>query len=246
MEPKTMWHRRATVANISGGSTRRMAASRLIVALAMPILLWLALSLYESNQRNIGRLGLSGALIVGLALLAGMKYLGKKGTAVVKTADCARRGSVAEDKVGDFLMSLSEATFVIHDFDSGKGSIDHVLISTKGIFTLDTKSHKGAVYFDGKTLLNGNHAFEKDFLRQALAECFTVRKILKGWGITSPKAEPIILFTNAYVTLREKAKGVEVLSLKYLPRYLERLPDRQSMADAGRIYNRLKAASLPT
>ncbi|HLN91849.1 MAG TPA: hypothetical protein VK429_08345, partial [Patescibacteria group bacterium] len=66
------------------------------------------------------------------------------------------------------------------------------------------------------------------------------------WGITSLKAELIILFTNAYVKVRGKAKGVEILSFKYLPKFLERLPDHQTIPEAGRIYNRVKAASQPT
>lgn len=239
-------NKRATVANIAGGSTRKMAASRYAVALSILVLLWLGIYLYSNNVRNIVSLGLPGTLAVGIGFLLFIKYLEKKGSIVIDRAKRADRGAVAEEKVGDFLNSLPEGNFIIHDFNSGKGNIDHVLINTKGIFTLETKSHKGDVTFDGEKLLRGKHLYEKDFLSQAWAECFAVRNVLQEWGITSPKAEPIILFTNAYVKVRGKAKGVEILSLKFLPKFLEQLPVRQAIPEAGRIYNRVKAASLPT
>lgn len=246
MRIKPEINKRATVKNVAGRSTRKMAASRYAVALAILGLLWLGIYLYAHNVRSIVSLGLPGTMAIGVGFLLFIKFLEKKGTTVIHRAKRADRGAVAEEKVGDYLDSLPEENFIIHDFNSGKGNIDHILINTKGIFTLETKSHKGEVTFDGAKLLRGKHSFEKDFISQAWAECFTVRNVLEGWGITYPKAEPIILFTNAYVKVRGKAKGVEIVSLKYLPKYMERLPDLQTIPDAGRIYNRLKAASLPT
>ena len=245
MGMKTEKNKRATVKNVAGGSTRKMAASRYVVALAILGLLWLGIYLYAHNVRSIASLGLPGSIAVGAGFLLFIKFLERKGTTVINRAKRADRGAVAEEKVGDFLDSLPEGNFIIHDFNSGKGNIDHILIKTKGIFTLETKSHKGEVTFDGEKL-RGKQPFEKDFIRQAWAECFTVRNVLEGWGITSPKVEPIILFTNAFVKVRGKAKGVEIVSLKYLPKFLEQLPDRQTIAEAGRIYNRVRAASLPT
>jgi hypothetical protein len=89
-------------------------------------------------------------------------------------------------------VSLPEGHFIVHDFNSGRGNIDHVLICTKGIFTLETKSQGGEVTFDGEKHLQ---------------------------------------------------KGVEIISLKYLPKFLDRLPVRLTISEAGRIYNRIKAAS---
>jgi hypothetical protein len=56
----------------------------------------------------------------------------------------------------------------------------------------------------------------------------------------------VILFPNAFVKVRGKAKGVEIISLKYLPKFLDRLPTRLTIPEAGRIYNRIKAATKPT
>jgi hypothetical protein len=236
--------KRATVTNKAGESTRVMAASRLAVALAALIVIWLAIFVYAKNIPNIKSLGLLGTLIIGAGFILGIKYLEKKGTIAIYRARRAEKGAGAEEKIGDFLDSLPEGHFIVHDFNSGRGNIDHVLICTKGIFTMETKSQDGEVTFDGEKLLRNSRPYPKDFLRQAWAECFAVREILANWGVTSPAAEPVILFPNAFVKVRGKARGVEIISLKfkYLPTFLERLPDRLTVPEAGRIYNRVMAA----
>jgi hypothetical protein len=70
-----------------------------------------------------------------------------------------------------------------------------------------------------------------------------VREILAKWGITTPLPEPLILFTKAFIEVRGKAKGIEILGINYFPKYLERFPDKISIPEAGRIYNRIKAAT---
>jgi len=220
-----------------------MATSRLAAALSVLILMWLGIIVFTSNFRNIVSLGLPGTLIVGAGYYFGLKYLEKKANTAIDRAKHAEKGAGAEEKVGDFLASLPEGHFIINDFNSGRGNIDHVLICTKGIFTLETKSQGGEVTFDGEKLLQNGRPYPKDFISQAWAECYVVREILARWGITSPVAEPVILFSNAYVKVRGKAKGVEIISLKYLPKFLDRLQTRLTIPEAGRIYNRIKAAS---
>jgi hypothetical protein len=103
------------------------------------------------------------------------------------------------------------------------------------------KSHRGTVTFDNGSLLRDGKPFEKNFLKQAWAECFAVREILAKWEIKDPKAEPLIIFINAFVKVRGKANGVAVINLKFFLSFLERLPDRLTIAEAGRINNRIRA-----
>lgn len=102
------------------------------------------------------------------------------------------------------------------------------------------ESHRGTVTFDNGSLLRDGKQFEKDFVKQAWAECSAVRDILAKWEIKEPAAEPLIVFSNAFVKVKGKANGASVINLKFLPSYLERLPDRLTTAEAGRIYNRLR------
>jgi hypothetical protein len=222
-----------------------MQFSRIAVALAILLLIWLAVFAYSRNVKTIISLGLPGTLVAGGLFLIGIKLLEKKGNAAIKHARQAERGAIAEEKTGAFLEGLPEGNFIIHDFNTGRGNIDHILVGPKGIFTLEVKSHRGNVTFEYGTLLRDGNAFEKDFLKQAWAECFNAREILSKWGIKEPKAEPLIIFSNAFVKVIGKANGIAVINLMFLPTYLERLPDRLTTAEAGRMYHRLAATPLP-
>lgn len=230
-----------TVRGKAGESTRRMQATRVAMVLAILLVMWLALLLYGSNAKRIMALGLPASLLIGAIFLIALKRLEKKGNAAIRHAKRAERGAIAEEKTGALLHGLPEGNFIINDFDTGRGNIDHILVGPKGIFTLEVKSHRGDVTFDGTILRRDGLPFEKDFLKQAWAECFAVREILAHWDIKEPRAEPVILFTNAFVKVRGNAKGVEVMNLKFLPKYLERLPDKLTVGESGRIFNRLQA-----
>ena len=229
-----------TVRGKAGESTRKMQWSRIAVALAILLLIWLATFVYSRNVKTVLSFGLTGSLAVGAIFVIGIKLLEKKANVTIKRAKQAERGAVAEEKTGAILDGLPEGNFVVHDFDTGRGNIDHILVGPKGIFTLEVKSHRGTVTFDNGSLLRDGKPFEKDFVKQAWAECFVVREILAKWEIKEPMAEPLIVFSNAFVKVRGKANGASVINLKFLPSYLERLPDRLTTAEAGRIHNRLR------
>ena len=233
--------KQTTVRGKGGESTRKMQLNRMAVAFVILLLTWVAIFLYSRNVKSILTLGLPGTLAVGTLFLLGIKMLEKKGTVTLRHAKQAERGAIAEEKTGAFLEGLPEGNFIIHDFDTGRGNIDHILVGPKGVFTLEVKSHRGKVTFDDSKLLRDGKPFEKDILKQAWAECFAVREALGKWNIAEPKAEPLIVFSNAFVEVRGKTKGVDVFNLKFLPKFLERLPDRLSTGEAGRIYNRLRA-----
>jgi len=220
-----------------------MQMSRLVAGLSAVVGVFLITLLFSQNSKAIASYGLGALVIVSAGVFAGIKYLEKYGLEKAKRSKHAERGAEAEEAVGAILDNTPEGNFVIHDFNSGRGNIDHILIGPKGIFTLETKSHAGKVSFDGEKLLRNGRPFEKDFLKQAWAQCYLVRGILAKWGITTPLPEPVILFTNAFIEVRGKAKGIEIVGIKDLPKFFERLPDKISTPEAGRIYNRIGAAS---
>lgn len=223
----------------AGESTRTMQASRMVTAVAILVVMGLTIFLYSKNMKAVMSFGLPGVMIIGGLFLFGMKSLEKKGKSVHKAAKRAERGAVAEEKTGELLEGLPEGNFVIHDYDTGRGNIDHIVIGTKGVFTVEVKSHRGIVTFENGKLLRDGKDFEKDFLKQAWAECFVVRERLAKWDIKEPAAEPLVVFSNAFVKFSGKAKGVEVMNLKSLPKYLEQQPDRLTKVGAGQIFNRL-------
>ena len=233
----------ATVKNKAGCSTRKMQKSRFVDGMAAIAGILLMTFLFSKYSTSIGSYGKGTLFVVFIGFIAAIKYLEKIGLEKAKRTKNAERGAEAEEAVGAILDNLPEGNFIIHDFNSGKGNIDHILIGPKGIFTLETKSHAGKVSFDGEKLLRNGRPFEKDFLKQAWARCYLVREILAKWGITSPLPEPVILFTKASIEVRGKTKGIEIVGINYFPKYLGRFHDKISVPEAGRIYNRIKAAA---
>lgn len=134
----------------------------------------------------------------------------------------ALRGAEGEESVAAELDKLDDRFHVIHDVIVGPGNIDHVVIGPAGIFTLETKSHRGQVTFQDEQLMLGGRPFEKNMLAQSYAEAMALKEHLKKATGKDFFVTPVLVFTSAFVKVRGKAKGVEVLPLKWLNERLAR------------------------
>lgn len=130
-------------------------------------------------------------------------------------------GILGESDVGDVLLDdLPEEYIHLCDVNlMGKGNIDYVLIGPTGIWTIEVKSHAGYVDFDGTELIRKGELFEKDFLKQAWAEAFSVRDVLKQKTGETYFVQPVIAFSNPRAKMKfgfNKIKGVYVINRKWL------------------------------
>lgn len=232
--------KRATVYNKPGVGVRKREATRWVAALFFLIILFVGIYFYNRSVKTIATLGIPVFLVVAAGFIYWVKAMGDKAEAYSKRAVDARRGAVAEEDVGNLLGELPAGYFVVHDFESKRGNIDHIVISTKGILILETKSHRGVVSCEGEMLKRDGQPFEKDFIKQAWAEAYSIRDLLVGHGISAPKPQPVLLFANADVQVRTQVRGVEVISRRYLPVYLKLLQNRLSAIEAEKIFEILK------
>ena len=233
---------RATVYNKAGVGVRRMEATRWMAALFILIIMYVGIYFYTKSVKAIATLGLPVALIVFVGIIYWIKAMGAKADAYADRALDARRGAVAEEAVGNLLGDLPPGYFVVHDFVSKKWNIDHIVISKKGILTVETKSHRGVVSCEGEMLKRDGKPFEKDFIKQAWAQALFIRDLLKRHGISAPKPQPVLLFANADVQVRQQVRGVEIISRRYLPVYLRILPNRMNAYEAEKIFEVLKSS----
>lgn len=231
---------RATVYNKPGVGVRRMEAARWRTALITLIVLFAGIFLYNKTSKTVATFGLLGSIIVAGGFLYWVKAMGNKADRISKRALDARRGAVAEEEVGNLLGELPAGYFVVNDFVLKRGNIDHIVISTKGILTIETKSHRGVISCEGETLKRDGKPFEKDFITQGWREALSLRDLLTSQGISAPKPQPVLLFANADVRVRKQVRGVEIISRWYLPLYLERLQKRITAKDAEKIFELLK------
>jgi hypothetical protein len=217
-----------------------MEANRWLAALITLIVLFAGIYLYSKNSKTIATFGLLVALLIAGGFLYWVKAMGDKAEAYSKRALDARRGAVAEEAVGNLLGELPAGYFVVNDFELKRGNIDHIVISTKGILTIETKSHRGVVSCEGEMLKRDGKPFEKDFIKQGWREALSIGDLLASHGISAPKPQPLLLFSNADVRVRKQVRGVEIISRWFLPLYLERLPKRIAAKEVEKIFELLK------
>ena len=116
----------------------------------------------------------------------------------------------------------------IHDVDTGRGNIDHVLVGPGGILTVETKSHRGRVAVE--------HLDERMF-KQAYAQAKHLERI------TGQRVAPLLVFSDAYLDRPlSRRRGVAVLPARMLAGYLDRRRARLSPAQIDDLHRRLAAA----
>ena len=232
---------RATVYNKPGVGVRKMEATRWLTALFILIIMYAGIYFYTKSVKTIATLGLPVALIVFVGIIYWIKAMGSKADAYAYRALDARRGAAAEEAVGNLLGELSAEYFVVNDFVSKRGNIDHIVISTKGIFTVETKSQKGVVSCEGEMLKCDGKPFEKDFIKQAWAQAYSIRDLLTEKGVCTLRPQPVVVFTEADVQVKEKVRGVKIIGIKDLHALLEGLPNWMSERLSNGIINCLSS-----
>jgi Nuclease-related domain len=118
-----------------------------------------------------------------------------------------RQGARGEELVGEVIDSMRDSGWLaLHDIDTGRGNIDHVLIGPAGVFSIETKSHRGRL---------GISALDQRMLKQAYAQA----KLLER--ITAMDVEPLLVFSRAYLTPAvSRRQGVAVLPARMLRGHL--------------------------
>jgi hypothetical protein len=140
-----------------------------------------------------------------------------------------RRGAAGEERVGEVLDGLRErGWFALHDVQLGRGNIDHVLVGPAGIFTIETKSHRGRLRAA---------AIDARMLKQAYAEAKLIERI------TGLRADPLLVFSSAYLTPAvTRRHGVVILPARMLGGHLQRRAGAIPPERVNEVYERLAAA----
>jgi hypothetical protein len=121
----------------------------------------------------------------------------------------ARRGASGEIHVGNVLSDLPDDYYVINDLATPCGNLDHVVVSPKGVFVLDTKNWRGVVRADGRgELLLNDQLTDKRFVSQLVARMMGIRDKVR---VLAPKPNPryraVLVFTSARVEAKWGTTG---------------------------------------
>lgn len=140
------------------------------------------------------------------------------------------RGAEGERRVGAALAELTaDGWMALHGVSLGRGDVDHILIGPGGIFTIETKSHRGRIPID---------RIDPRMLKQAYAE----KKLIER--ITGMEVQSLLVFSRAWLigSVPAQRKGVTILPARMLGHYFSRRRPVLTAERAEQIHNQLAQA----
>jgi hypothetical protein len=153
---------------------------------------------------------------------------------IFKEVKSIKLGRDGERVVGQYLENLRESGHrVFHDLIGDSFNLDHVVISTKGIYVIETKTYskplKGVprITFDGEKLIIAELGEKSSPIVQVNSATSWLKNIIQESTGKSFPIKPVVLFPGWYVESTEKGKksNTWVLNPKVLPTYLNNQPE---------------------
>jgi hypothetical protein len=97
------------------------------------------------------------------------------------------------------LEGLGDRFLVFHDLPSPYGNIDHLVVSKRTVFLIETKAHGGRISVVNGQIQVNQRPPEKDFIAQVARNTAWLGAQLEEKLGTKIWIKPILVFTNAYV-----------------------------------------------
>ena len=179
-------------------------------------------------------------LFTALATMASV-WFGWRAIRARKAVSQLPLGRDGERVVGQFLDGLRmHGARIFHDIPADGFNLDHVVISTRGIFAVETKTltkpGSGAkVVFDGESVLVAGRDLDRDPVNQAVAQADWLQKLLKSSTGKLLPVRGVVVFPGWWVerTHRERRADVWVLEPKALPAFIENEPEAMAPDDVS-------------
>lgn len=146
-------------------------------------------------------------------------------------------GAHGELKVGALLSKLGDEWTVLHAVPVGTGDsdVDHVLVGPAGVFTINTKRHRGKKIWVSERMLMVSGQ-KTDHLRNSRHEAKRASKILSAATGMQIDAHPILAIVDpAGFTFRQRPKDVSIMDARALRRWLKRLKPTLEPDEVQRI-----------
>ena len=149
-----------------------------------------------------------------------------------------RLGRDGERAVAEQLDVLKrDGAIVFHDLIGEGFNLDHVVLSSRGVFVIETKTHskpiKGSpsVTFDGKILLVNGFKPERNPVSQVQANAKWLAQMLRDSTGKEFPIRPVVLFPGWFVEPIPKGSSVWILNPNALPSFIQHEPIRIKESD---------------
>lgn len=196
--------------------------------------------------------------VFALCVVAYCSYKVRK---VLREVKSLRLGLDGEKEVAETLDELRESGCkILHDITGENFNLDHVIISTKGIYVVETKTYskpakrEAHIEYDGKkiTIPGSRHNSDAPII-QALAASKWLRELLQKMTGKQFSVYPVVVFPGWFISQTQEARKAKVwvLNPKALVTILNRQQDSIVQTDVSLIhyhiaqYVRAKARTNP-
>jgi len=148
-------------------------------------------------------------------------------------------GRDGERVVGQFLERLREGGGqVFHDIPGEGFNLDHVVISTRGIYAVETKTFRkpwptATVLVDGDTLTVAGHVPDRNPIEQVTAAARWLERTLAESTGKRFAVRGVVVFPGWFVAQRGPRGDVWVLEPKMLPGFIEQEPTTIAPCDVA-------------
>ena len=149
-----------------------------------------------------------------------------------------RLGRDGERAVAEQLEALKrQGAIVFHDLMGDGFNLDHVVLSSRGVFVIETKTHskpiKGSpsVTFDGKTLLINGFEPERNPVTQVQGNAKWLADMLRASTGRDFPVRPVVLFPGWFVEPFPKGSLIWVLNPQALPSFIRHEPTQINESD---------------
>jgi hypothetical protein len=192
----------------------------------LPLLLWAIAALdWWAKANDVGR---QPWVFVATALI--MTVVGARRIYLTRVrVKALKLGLAGERAVGQFLEGLRVGgARILHDIQGDRFNIDHVVVSSRGIYCIETKTitkHRpdAVIHFDGRTVLINGRAPDRDPIKQVTAAAkWLSTQIAESTGKRF-WVRPVVVYPSWFIETPQDARraAVWVLEPKALVKWIE-------------------------
>ena len=211
------------------------------------VLQYLVLAFYMISTALFGVLPRpSSPWIIASMAAVGCAFCVKKMISLLREMKNYRLGRDGEKMVAQHLDVLRErGTKILHDLPGDGFNIDHVLVGSKGIFTIETKTVRkpkgedAKMVYDGVKLTINGIPLPVDPLPQARGQTRWLVDFLRKETGRTFAVTPVVVFPGWWIERKHNGAVVWVLNDKALPAFLAGEPDKLPPEDVALVYSRL-------
>ncbi|MFA5214532.1 nuclease-related domain-containing protein [Sulfuricurvum sp.] len=186
---------------------------------------------------------------VGISILAIIftAFTAYKITQIRSKLTNLRQGRDGEKIVGQSLENLrSHGAKILHDIKGNNFNIDHVVVSTKGIYLIETKTYskpikgKTEILFNGEQLLFNGVSYGDDVIIQIKAEKKWLSDLIEELTARKYPVQPILVFPGWFVKMQNAfSSGISALNPDNLHVFLNNKQEVMSLEDVQLVSNHL-------